>query len=105
MWPDYARPQSNAQWAAVPGARERVGSAVFGALALLVGLAAVVAPFVPADMTGFRQYAAVPFALTGIGLAVVGLTGRRAGKPLAVVGAAFSVLALAISLYMVAAFR
>ncbi|MDX2974402.1 hypothetical protein [Kribbella solani] len=85
----------------VPAAQERVGSGIFAALALLLGLAALVAPFVPADMTGFRQYAPFPFALPGIALAVIALTGRRPAKPLAITGATLSVLAIATGLYMV----
>jgi hypothetical protein len=74
-------------------------------LAFVLGLAALVAPFLPMDMTGFRQYAAFPFALPGVGLATAGLIGARRGKPLAAVGAVLCVLAFGIGAIMVVNYR
>jgi hypothetical protein len=69
-------------------------------LALVLGLAAVVAPFLPMDMTGYRQYAAFPCAVPALVLALAGLIGNRRGKPAAAIGAITSVLALCIGAFM-----
>jgi hypothetical protein len=73
-----------------------------GVLALVLGVVALVVPFLPMDMTGFRQYAAFPFAFPGIGFATAGLSGRRRGKPLAVLGAILCTLALMVGRIMLA---
>jgi hypothetical protein len=102
LWPDYAQAPNDPAWqpqAPVPG--QPKGTALLGVLAFVLGLVALVAPFLPIDMTGFRQYAAFPFALPGVGLAIAGLIGARRGKPLAAVGAVLCVLALGIGAIMV----
>lgn len=106
LWPDYAQAPHDPAWQPqAPVTGRPKGSAVLGVLAFVLGLAALVAPFLPVDMTGFRQYAAFPFALPGIGLAIAGLTGDRRGKPLAVVGAVLCALALGIGAIMLAGYR
>ncbi|WP_239070246.1 hypothetical protein [Amycolatopsis sp. SID8362] len=69
--------------------------------ALVLGLLALVLPFLPVDMTGFRAYVAFPFGLAGLVLGVLGCVGRRGGKPLATIGAVLSFLALVFGLIMV----
>jgi hypothetical protein len=102
LWPDYAQSPNDPAWQAhAPASGRTKGSALPGVLAFVLGLVALVAPFLPMDMTGFRQYAAFPFALPGIGLAIAGLIGARSGKPLAVVGAVLCVLALGIGAVMI----
>ncbi|WP_350276620.1 hypothetical protein [Kribbella sp. HUAS MG21] len=83
---------------------ERADSGVWGLLALVFGLAGVVAPFLPMDMSGYRQYAAFPFALPGLVFSIVGLIGNRRAKAVAVFGAMFSGLALCVGGYLVFAF-
>ncbi|WP_143539519.1 hypothetical protein [Saccharopolyspora spinosa] len=68
--------------------------------AMILGLLGCVLPFLPIDLTGVRPYIPFPFGLAGLALAVVGCTGRRRGKPLAVVGAILSVLALVLGVAM-----
>lgn len=64
--------------------------------AVILGLLACVLPFLPIDLTGVRHYVAFPFGLPGLVLAIVGCTGHRRGKPLAVAGAILSVLPLVV---------
>lgn len=71
--------------------------------AVILGLLGCVLPFLPIDMTGVRPYVAWPFGLAGLVLAILGYTGHRRGKPLALAGAILSGLALAVGLVMVAA--
>ncbi|WP_427893788.1 hypothetical protein ACQHIV_12325 [Kribbella sp. GL6] len=100
LWPDYAqaRAQQHARdWPAGPAAAQRPRSAVLGMLALIVGLAALAAPFLPpADLTALRQYGTVALAIPGLALAVVGLDRRRRWRPVAVIGLAVNLFALAI---------
>ncbi|TDW22845.1 hypothetical protein [Kribbella kalugense] len=100
LWPDYAREPEQVRPVPVP--ERPAGSGVMGVLALVLGLVALVVPFLPMDMSGFRQYAALPFAVPGIGLAIAGLSGRRRGKPLAVVGAVLCAIALVLGRIMLA---
>ncbi|MFJ7211764.1 hypothetical protein [Amycolatopsis sp. NPDC098790] len=73
-----------------------------GVAALVLGLLALVLPFLPVDMTGFRAYVPFPFGLAGLVLGVLGCVGRRSGKPMAAVGIALSALALVAGLLMLA---
>ncbi|MFI5692354.1 hypothetical protein ACIA58_10985 [Kribbella sp. NPDC051586] len=110
LWPDYAQAPNDPAWRAQAQAQARAaaqpkGSALLGVLAFVLGLMALVAPFLPVDMTGYRQYAAFPLALPGLGLAIAGMIGSRGGKPLAAVGAVLCALALAIGAFMVFTYR
>ncbi|WP_328999304.1 hypothetical protein OHA18_33270 [Kribbella sp. NBC_00709] len=106
LWPDYAQAPNDPAWQAqASSAAGAKGSALLGVLALVVGLAGVVAPFAPTDMSGYRQYAAFPFAITGFALALAGLIGNRRGKPVAALGGMFSLLAFAIGAFMVFTYR
>ncbi|MFD7159874.1 hypothetical protein ACFV9C_35130 [Kribbella sp. NPDC059898] len=100
LWPDYAqaRAQQHARsWPAGPVAAQRPRSAVLGMVGLIVGLAALVAPFLPpVEMTTLRQYGTVLLAIPGLALAVVGLDRRRRGRPVAAIGLAINLFALAI---------
>ncbi|MET7278922.1 hypothetical protein ABZS29_11885 [Kribbella sp. NPDC005582] len=55
----------------------------------------------PVNLDTIRAYSPLPFALLGMVLAIVGLTGRRRGKPMAVIGVILSCLAIVLSLIMV----
>ena len=101
LWPDYSQAPSDPAWQPQAPAEQPKGTSLLGVLAFVLGLAALVAPFLPIDMTGYRQYAAFPLALPGVGLAIAGLIGSRRGKPLAVVGAVLCVLALGVGWIMV----
>lgn len=100
LWPDYAqaRAQQRARdLPAGPAAAQQAGSAVLGTLALIVGLAAVLAPFLSrVDLTAVRQYGTVVLAIPGLALAVVGLDRRRRGRPVAAIGLVVNLFALAI---------
>ena len=106
LWPDYSQAPSDPAWQQqAPVVGQPKGTAMLGVLAFVLGLAALVAPFLPVDMTGFRQYAAFPLALPGVGLAIAGLISPRRGKPLAVVGAVLCVLALGVGWIMLFNYR
>jgi hypothetical protein len=75
------------------------GPAVF---AVVLGLLGCAVPLLPINLDLIRGYSPFPFGLPGLVLAVVGCTGRRRGKPVAVAGAILSVLALVLGVYMVA---
>jgi hypothetical protein len=70
--------------------------------AVILGLLGCVLPLLPIDLTGVRAYVALPLALPGLVLAVVGCAGHRRGKPLAVAGAVLSALALLLGVAMLA---
>lgn len=70
--------------------------------ALVLGLLGCVLPLLPVDLTGVRAYVPFPFGLAGLVLGVLGCVGHRRGKPLAAIGVALSVLALALGMIMVA---
>lgn len=82
-----------------------MGSAVPSVLALLLGIAGLVVPFLPfsnlIDRFPVRQYLAFPFALTALALAIAGLAGNRRGKPAAAIGMLLAVLALGVGAIMV----
>jgi hypothetical protein len=82
-----------------------MGSAVLGVLALLLGLAGLVAPLLPfsnlVDRFPIRQYLAFPFALPALALAIAGLAGNRRGKPAAAIGLILALLALGVGAIMV----
>jgi hypothetical protein len=103
LWPDYSQ-QPGPSPSGSPAVEPAKGSGLLAVAALILGLAGLVAPFLPMAMDGFRQYAAFPFALPGLGLAIAGLIGRRRAKPLAAIAAMLSVLALAVGAYMVVAY-
>jgi hypothetical protein len=67
-----------------------------GVAALALGTIGVVATFLPIDLTGVRAYVAWAFGLPGFVVAILGLLGDRRGKPLAVIGALLSLLAVLI---------
>ncbi len=69
--------------------------------AVIIGLFSCVLPLLPIDALTERHYVGIPSALGGLYLAVLGCTGRRRGKPLAVTGAVLSGLGLAIGVWMV----
>jgi hypothetical protein len=72
-------------------------------VSVVLGLAGILAPFLPIDETGIRHYVALPFALGGVVLGIAGLVGPRRGKPLAGVGLGLSVLALLVAVAFVGA--
>ncbi|WP_174187741.1 hypothetical protein [Nocardia barduliensis] len=68
----------------------------FAVLALALGVAALVVPFLPIDLWEVRQYLAYVFALPGLIFGVLGCTGPRRGKAVAITGSVLSLLALGI---------
>jgi hypothetical protein len=69
--------------------------------ALVLGLLGVVVPFLPVNLDRTRPYFAFAFGLAGLVLAILALTGRRRGKPMAVAAGLLSVLALVVGTFMV----
>ncbi|MGZ0146235.1 hypothetical protein ACXJJ3_04140 [Kribbella sp. WER1] len=96
LWPDYA--QARAQQAQVcPPATAQPGSPALGLLGLLLGLAALVAPFLPpVEMTGVRQYGTVLLAMPGLAFAFIGLGRHRRARPAAAIALVINIFALAI---------
>ncbi|WP_410787185.1 hypothetical protein [Kribbella sp. C-35] len=102
LWPEHAQQPV----AAMPsGAHRPMGSAVPSVLALLFGMAGLVAPLLPfsnlIDRFPVRQYLAFPFALPALALAIAGLAGNRRGKPAAAIGLILAVLAVGVGAIMV----
>ncbi|GIG66537.1 hypothetical protein Pen01_28320 [Phytomonospora endophytica] len=62
----------------------------------------IVLPFLPIDLTGVRAFIALPLGLAGLAAAIVGLTGNRRGRPVAVAGIVLSVLVAALGAWMIA---
>ncbi|NIK60019.1 hypothetical protein [Kribbella shirazensis] len=82
-----------------------MGSPALSVLALLLGIAGLVAPFLPfsnlIDRFPIRQYVAFPFAVPALALAIAALAGNRRGKPAAAIGMILAVLALGVGAIMV----
>ncbi|MBF6169930.1 hypothetical protein [Nocardia blacklockiae] len=81
------------------------GGIWFAVGAVLLGIAGCVVPLLPAypfdiDPTGLRPYLGLPFGVAGLVLGIVGCTGIRRGKALAVIGVVLSLLALAVEFMM-----
>ncbi|GAB2710447.1 hypothetical protein GCM10027089_37600 [Nocardia thraciensis] len=68
--------------------------------AVILGLVGCVLPFLPMDLSGVRPLIGLPFGAAGLVLGIIGCTGQRSGKPLAVVAVVLSTLALAVSVIM-----
>ncbi|MET9632667.1 hypothetical protein ABZX92_34955 [Lentzea sp. NPDC006480] len=75
-------------------------SPVLGLTALVLGLVAVVVPFLPMNMTGFRRYVGLVGGLIVLVVAVLGLVGDRRGKPMAAIGLLLGLLAVLVSAMM-----
>lgn len=73
---------------------------MFGLAALVLGLVAVVVPFLPMNMDGFRRYVGLAGGLTVLVVAVLGLLGNRRGKPMAAIGLLLALLAVLVSAMM-----
>ncbi len=71
------------------------------AAALIFGLVGCLVPLLPINLDTIRQYTPFPFALPGLALAIVGCTGHRRGKPMAVAGAVLAAIALFLGLIMI----
>ncbi|MFI5732899.1 hypothetical protein ACIA49_22470 [Kribbella sp. NPDC051587] len=70
------------------------------AVALVLGVVACGVWLLPINLDGIRAYSPLPFALPGLALAIVALTGRRRGKPMAAIGVVLACLALFLSMIM-----
>jgi hypothetical protein len=81
-----------------PQARPR--GAGFAVTAFVLGLVGLVFPFLPFDLHGERGLLGLPFGVLGIVLAIIGCTGQRRAKPLAIVAVVLCALVLAIALVM-----
>ena len=73
---------------------------MLGLTALVLGLIAVVVPFLPMNMDGFRRYAGLAGGLIVLVVAVLGLIGDRRGKPMAAIGLLLALLAVLVSAMM-----
>lgn len=78
----------------------RTGGAGFAVIAFVLGLVGLVFPFLPFDFSVHRGLLGLPFGVLGIVLAIVGCTGQRRAKPLAIVAVVLCALVLAIALVM-----
>ena len=70
--------------------------------ALVLSLFGFVVWALPINLDGIRAYSPFPFAVPGLVLAIVALTGHRRGKPIAAIALIPCVLALGIGLLMTA---
>ncbi|MEU4194012.1 hypothetical protein AB0E69_19080 [Kribbella sp. NPDC026611] len=102
LWPDYAQQPGPG---GPQGTQTSSGSAALSVVALFLGLAGLVAPFLPfsnlIDRFPIRQYLAFPFAVPALALAIVVLAGTRRGKPAAAIGMILAALALLVGVIMV----
>lgn len=89
--PPAAWPQHLPNASVVPP--EGIGFAV---IALILGVAGLVVPFLPIDLWEIRQYVAYVFALPGLVFGIIGCAGPRKGKAVAITGSVFCALALGI---------
>ncbi|MBN9744646.1 hypothetical protein DMP23_26800 [Amycolatopsis sp. A1MSW2902] len=71
-----------------------------GVLSLVLGVLGCVVPLLPIDLTGIRAYLALPFGLAGLAFGLVGVVGRRTGKPVSGVGIGVSAIALVLGVIM-----
>jgi hypothetical protein len=71
--------------------------------AVILGILGCVLPFLPIDLTGVRPFIGLPFGMAGLVLGIVGCTGQRRGKGLAVTGMSLSAIALALEFIMIVA--
>ncbi|WP_409182863.1 hypothetical protein F9C11_41890 [Amycolatopsis sp. VS8301801F10] len=73
-----------------------------GVAALVLGVLGCVVPLLPIDLTGIRAYLAFPFGVAGLTCGLVGVVGRRTGKPVSAAGIAISAIALVFGVVMLA---
>lgn len=66
-------------------------------VAVILGVLGCVLPLAPVDLTGLRGYIALAFGLPGLVVGIIGCTGRRRGKALAVAGSILCVIALVMA--------
>ncbi|MCG3757201.1 hypothetical protein [Amycolatopsis sp. Poz14] len=71
-----------------------------GVSSLVLGVLGCVVPLLPIDLTGIRAYLALPFGLAGLAFGLVGVVGRRTGKPVSGVGIGVSAIALVLGVIM-----
>lgn len=88
-------------WPGGPPPVEPPKGAGVAAVALVLGVIGCVVWLLPINLETIRAYSPLPFALLGFVLAIVALTGRRRGKPMAAIGAALSCLAVILSIIMI----
>ena len=69
-------------------------------MAVILGVAGCVLPLTPFNLDHVRAYIALPFALPGLVVGIIGCTGRRRGTALAVTGSILSVIALGMTAVM-----
>ena len=88
-------------WPGGPAPVEPPKSAGVAAAALVLSVIGCVVWLLPINLDTIRAYTPLPFAVPGLALAIVALSGRRRGKPMAAVGVALSCVAITLSLMMV----
>ncbi|MEU0502020.1 protein kinase [Nocardia sp. NPDC005998] len=74
--------------------RQGMGPAVAAVLLSILGCVVPLQPWI--DLTGMRAFVGLPFGIAALVLGIVGCTGQRRGKVLAVAGMILSAIALAI---------
>jgi hypothetical protein len=84
-----------------PPAPAQAKGSWLGLVALLVGLFGCVVWALPINLDWERPFITLPFGLAGLVFAVLGLAGNRRGKPMAALGAIFSLLAILLGVLMI----
>ncbi|WP_433209548.1 hypothetical protein ACQP1G_34845 [Nocardia sp. CA-107356] len=108
LYPNPPRPQqswdypSGHGWQGGPQPTDRRHGMGLAVGAVLLGIIGCVLPFLPIDLTGVRPFIGLPFGTAGLILGIVGCTGQRRGKGLAVTGIVLSTMALAAEFIMIA---
>lgn len=67
---------------------------------VILGALGCVLPLTPFNLDGVRTYIALPFAVPGLAAGILGLTGGRRGKAVAIVGTVLCGIAVALSAVM-----
>ncbi|QPP05885.1 hypothetical protein G4Z16_05155 [Streptomyces bathyalis] len=94
-------PNASAPQAVGTAPVDRPKAAGAAVAAVILGLLGCVLPLLPIDLTGVRPYIGIPSGAGGIILAIVAYSRNQRGKPLAMVGALLSALALILGMIMV----
>lgn len=87
-------------WPGGPPPVEPPKRAWIAAVALVLSVVACGVWLLPINLQDIRAYSPLPFALPGLALAIVALTGRRRGKPMAAIGVVLACLALFLSMIL-----
>lgn len=103
-YPNPRQPWPNAHGAGWPGGAPpmpRPQGAGLAVVALVLGVLGCALPLLPMDLTGVRPWLPVPFGVAGLVFGILGCTGYRRGRPVAVLGVVLSVLAVVLGMIMI----